>query len=54
MMRNDRLLSSENAESLANLLMPSFADELHQQSHYQPKKVGNTTYAVFSRGCPQF
>jgi len=55
-MPNDRILSSENVETIATLIMPPFADddELNQQPRPEPRKVDNTTLLVSSHRCQQF
>ncbi|RLN39901.1 hypothetical protein C2845_PM01G00210 [Panicum miliaceum] len=44
-MRNDRILSSENVETIATFIMPPFADELYQQQPHpaEPEKPSNLT-----------
>jgi len=55
-MPNDRILSSENVETIATLILPPFADddELNQQPRPEPRKVDNTTLLVSSHRCQQF
>jgi len=53
-MPNDRILSSENVETIATFIMPPYADELYQQPHPEPRKVDSSTLLWFSRRCQQF
>jgi len=53
-MRNNRILSSENVETIATFIMPPYADELYQQPHPEPRKVDSSTLLWFSRRCQQF